>query len=90
MEGMGGGDKLTLTLAEHLAKSHTVFLFTIKPLDLSYCEAYFDLELSKIKVVVLNQPERIFTSVAGVRRLYYHRMYMVHYRQIRKFDLDLF
>ncbi len=90
MTGLGGGDKQALALAEHLCKEHDVYLFTQEAIDVDYCEAYFDLDLSRLKIVVLKEPEESFKIFPGIRRLYYHRMHMVHFKQIRKFKLDVF
>jgi len=59
---MGGGEKLTLVLAEHLSLAHNVFLFSAEPLDVSALEKFFDVDLSRVKVSASKPPVRFLAS----------------------------
>jgi len=87
MRAMGGGEKLTLVLAEHLSLAHNVFLFSAEPLDVSALEKFFDVDLSRVKVVCLKTPgslSRVLSRVSG------SNVSLHHERQLRSFKLDLF
>jgi glycosyltransferase involved in cell wall biosynthesis len=58
MQAKGGGEKRTLALAEHLSRSCRVWLFVNEPLDLNVLERYFDVDLSRVNVVALNEARR--------------------------------
>src|SRR2546423_5260201 len=58
MQARGGGEKRTLALAEHLSRSHQVWLFVNEPLDRPSLERYFDVDLSRIRFVPLNRGQR--------------------------------
>ncbi|MEP6757013.1 MAG: glycosyltransferase family 4 protein [Chthonomonadales bacterium] len=90
MASLGGGEKQTLVLAEHLSKSHEVYLFTVTHIDRAYVENYFDVDLSKVKIVELRDPTHTLKWVPGISRLYFHRLHNVHYWHIREFKLDVF
>ena len=55
MQARGGGEKRTLALAEHLSRSHQVWLFVNEPPDRPSLERYFDVDLSRVRFVPLNQ-----------------------------------
>lgn len=87
MRAMGGGEKLTLVLAEHLSLAHNVFLFTAEALDVSTLERFFDVDLSRVKVVCLKTPgtlSRVLSKVSGTNVPLHHE------RQLRSFEFDLF
>src|SRR5215510_1173513 len=87
MRAMGGGEKLTLVLAEHLSLAHNVFLFSAEALDVSSLEQFFDVDLSRVKVICLKTPgslSRVLARMSG-RNVSLH-----HERQLRSHELDLF
>jgi glycosyltransferase involved in cell wall biosynthesis len=87
MRAMGGGEKLTLVLAEHLSLAHNVFLFSAEPLDVSSLEQFFDVDLSRVKVICLKTPGS-FYRVLG--RISGGNVSLHHERQLRSLELDLF
>ena len=89
MRAMGGGEKLTLVLAEHLSLSHNVWLFCAEPLDISLLESFFDVDLSRITVVPLNA-KKVFRAFGRLRGLGATASILQHHLQLRKFKLDLF
>ncbi|HYY93508.1 MAG TPA: hypothetical protein VE713_03250, partial [Pyrinomonadaceae bacterium] len=48
MQARGGGEKRTLALAEHLSRSHRVWLFVKEPPDAASLESYFGVDLSRV------------------------------------------
>jgi len=87
MRAMGGGEKLTLVLAEHLSLAHNVFLFSAEPLDVSSLEQFFNVDLSRVKVICLKTPgslSRVLTRISG------SNVSLHHERQLRSLELDLF
>jgi len=87
MRAMGGGEKLTLVLAEHLSLAHNVILFCAEPLDVSALEQFFDVDLSRIKVICLKSPGSLSRVLA---RLSGESVSLSHERQLRALELDLF
>ncbi|HYV12599.1 MAG TPA: glycosyltransferase [Pyrinomonadaceae bacterium] len=87
MRAMGGGEKLTLVLAEHLSLAHNVFLFSAEPLDVPSLEQFFDVDLSRVKVICLKNPGSL-SRVLG--RINGSNVSLHHERQLRSFELDLF
>jgi hypothetical protein len=90
MRAMGGGEKLTLVLAEHLSVAHNVFLFSAEPLDVSSLEQFFDVDLSRVKVICLKTPgslSRVRARLSGTNGLSVSRH---HESQLRSLELDLF
>src|SRR5262245_21037437 len=88
MRAMGGGQKLTLVIAEHLSLAHNVFLFSAEPLDVSSLEQFFDVDLSRVKVICLKTPgslSRVLARISNGPSVSLH-----HERQLRAFELDLF
>jgi glycosyltransferase involved in cell wall biosynthesis len=62
----GGGEKRTLVLADHLSRSCRVVLFSPELLDLAALEAYFDVNLRRVEVVVLGSREEDFARIAAM------------------------
>jgi len=90
MRAMGGGEKLTLVLAEHLSLAHNVLLFTAEPLDVSSLEQFFEVDLSRVKVICLKNPgslSRVLTKLSGSNG---QSISLHHERQLRSHQLDLF
>ena len=87
MRAMGGGEKLTLVLAEHLSRAHNVLLFCAEPLDMTALEQFFDVDLSRVKVVCLESPGSLSRVLA---RLSGSNISLHHERQLRAHKLDLF
>ena len=89
MSAMGGGEKLTLALAEHLSLTHNVRLFCAEPLDVPALEKFFGVDLSRVAVSPLNVGSlwRILAKVSGRGATGFS---LHHYLQIRKLDLDIF
>ena len=87
---MGGGEKLTLVLAEHLSLVHNVFLFSAEPLDVSSLEQFFDVDLSRIKVICLESPGSLSHVLAKLSGNNGQSLLLHHERQLRSHDLDLF
>ena len=87
---MGGGEKLTLIIAEHLSRAHNVFLFSAEPLDVSALEQFFDVDLSRVKVICLKNPgslSRVFDRLSGSNG---RSVSLHHERQLRSHELGLF
>ena len=87
MRAMGGGEKLTLVIAEHLSLAHNVFLFSAEPLDVSSLEQFFDVDLSRVKTICLKPPgsvSRVLGRISG------SNVSLHHERQLRALELDLF
>ncbi len=63
-DARGGGEKRTLVLADHLSRSRRVVLFSSGPLDVAALEAYFDVNLGRVEVVVLDSREEDFARIA--------------------------
>ncbi len=78
MSTLGGGEKQTLVLAEHLSKVHEVFLFSRDAVDIECCQRYFNVDLSNVSIVTLSDPSDTFSRLPLVKRLYYFRMNIVH------------
>jgi glycosyltransferase involved in cell wall biosynthesis len=90
MRAMGGGEKLTLVVAEHLSLAHNVFLFSAEPLDVPSLEQFFDVDLSRVKVICLKTPgplSRVLARMSGRNR---PSVSLHHDRQLRSHELDLF
>ncbi|MDT5158712.1 MAG: hypothetical protein QOH51_3069 [Acidobacteriota bacterium] len=93
MQARGGGEKRTLVLAEHLSRSHQVWLFVNEPLDRPALERYFDVDLSRISFVSLNQDEQsIAKSQYRSRRGRFDDLsaQLSPFRRIKALQLDLF
>ena len=90
MKAMGGGERLTLVLAEHLSSMHYVTLFCAEPLDIPLFQHFFEVDLSRVTVIPLNQPGPSFhiaTKVPGVRG---PALSLHHFNELKKQNLDIF
>src|SRR5215813_2046807 len=90
MRAMGGGEKLTLVLAEHLSLAHNVSLFSAEPLDVSSLEQFFDVDLSRVKVICLKSPGSLSRVLAKLSCSNGQSVSLHHERQLRSLELDLF
>jgi glycosyltransferase involved in cell wall biosynthesis len=90
MQAMGGGEKLTLTLAEHLSLHHNVSLFCAEAADASLLEQFFAVDLSRVKIVALNGAGALPKLVAKFRGNSAMVTTRQHYDQLRQLNLDLF
>ena len=86
----GGGEKLTLVLAELLSLTNNVSLFCAEPLDKSKLEDFFGVDLSRVKIYPLGGPGRLPKLVGRLRRDGAASLSQHHYEQLRKLDLDVF
>lgn len=87
---MGGGEKLTLALAEHLSRSHNVWLFSADPLDIDALEQFFGVDLSRVSPVRLKGPGPLLRLVAKARGRRAPAFSLHHYLQLKKLNLDIF
>ena len=85
----GGGEKLTLVLAEHLSRKHHVQLFHNATLNPKALEETFAVDLSRVKFTEL---ERIRFPLRAVAKLRGSQIPTSghHYLQLKKSNLDLF
>jgi glycosyltransferase involved in cell wall biosynthesis len=90
LRAMGGGEKLTLVLAEHLSLGHNVSLFSAEPLDVSSLEQFFDVDLSRVKVICLKTPGSLSRVLARMTGSNGPSVSLHHERQLRSHELDLF
>lgn len=90
MRAMGGGEKLTLVLAEHLSLAHNVFLFSAEPLDMSSLEQFFDVDLSRVKVICLKTPGLLSRVLARMSGSTGPSVSLHHDRELRSHELHLF
>lgn len=90
MSAMGGGEKLTLALAEHLSLTHNVRLFCAEPLDIPSLEKFFGVDLSRVVVNPLNTVGPFWRMLAKVSGRGATGLALHHYLQIRKLNLDIF
>jgi glycosyltransferase involved in cell wall biosynthesis len=90
MRTLGGGEKRTLVMAEHLSRANEVFLLVDAMPERAYLEPYFDVDLSRVQVVVLQEPRRGTWTFGGAHVLHNQRVRYAHVRQIRALDLDIF
>jgi glycosyltransferase involved in cell wall biosynthesis len=90
MRTRGGGEKLTLALAERLSRGHNVRLFHADPLDLDSLERFFGVDLSRVHPVRLERAGPLPRLLAKVRGGRAPAFSLHHYLQIRKLKLDLF
>ena len=90
MRGMGGGEKLTLGLAERLSLDHKVTIFCGEQLDLQALEQFFAVDLSRVKAISLENHgplAKLASKVPGIRG---QATVSDHYRQLKKLNLDIF
>ena len=90
MQAMGGGERLTLVLAEHLSLAHNVWLFSAGPVDVASLEQFFGVDLSRVTVSPLSSGGTFLRVVAKVRGRRAPAFSRHHYLQLRKFNLDIF
>jgi glycosyltransferase involved in cell wall biosynthesis len=90
MRAMGGGEKLTLVLAEHLSLAHNVFLFCAEPLDVPALEQFFAVDLSRVNVICLKSPGSLSRGLAKLSGSNGQSVSLHHERQLRSHELDLF
>lgn len=90
MRSMGGGEKLTLALAEHLSAGHDVWLFYDEPLDIASLEQFFGVDLSRVSLTPLPPPGRLLRLAARARGWRVPDFSLHHYLQLRKLGLDIF
>ena len=62
----GGGEKRSLVLADHFSRTHKVFLIVPKRPDLLSLERYFDVDLSRVNVVALDESQ--FARIVAAAR----------------------
>jgi glycosyltransferase involved in cell wall biosynthesis len=90
MQAMGGGEKLTLALAEHLSLTHNVTLFTADLPDIALLEEFFDVDLSRVKFIPLKKSDSLSRVIAKVRNNAPLNFPHPHFRRLQEFKLDLF
>src|SRR5947209_14402172 len=91
----GGGEKRSLVLADHFSRTHKVFLIVPRRLDLPSLERYFDVDLSRVNVVALNESHLFGRCLEIVGRALPQRWekllaQFVSLRQIKRLKLDGF
>ncbi|HKG12473.1 MAG TPA: glycosyltransferase family 4 protein [Pyrinomonadaceae bacterium] len=89
----GGGDKRALALAERLGTKHNVWLITSGRPDLRALESYFDVDLSRVRLVVFDRSRRHLDAASRLFR--WRRPGQIAARlnktlQIRALGLDVF
>lgn len=89
MQAMGGGEKLTLVLAEHLSLEHNVWLFCAEPLDVASLERFFEVNLSRVTVVPLKGIGPLSRVVAKIRGSHAPAFSLHHFLQLKKYKLDI-
>lgn len=90
LRAAGGGEKLTLVLAEHLSLGHDVRLFHTGPLDVAALEQFFGVDLSRVKITPLKGPGPLLRLMAKVRGRRPPAFSLHQYLQLRHLKLDLF
>lgn len=90
MQAMGGGEKLTLVLAEHLSLKHNVCLFCGEAVDVAALERFFEVDLSRVTVIPLKGIDPLSRTVARLRGNLGPAVSLRHFDQLRKFNLDVF
>ncbi len=90
MRTLGGGEKRTLAMADHLSRTHEVYLITQAMPDLAFLERYFDVDLSRIHVLLLKEPAQQRLRLPGSAPLQNQQVRYAHFRQIRALKLDVF
>ncbi len=90
MEARGGGEKLTLVLASHLSGTHIVQVFHNTQLDIDALEKTFAVDLSRVKFTKLTPPNLPLRMLAKIRGAVTSPFSLPHYRQLNRFNLDLF
>jgi len=89
MPARGGGEKLTLVLAEHLSRAHHVRLFHHAPLEPKGLEDAFAVDLRNVEFCKLDDIRLPLRVVAKLRGR--HNPFSTHhYLQLKRLELDLF
>ena len=91
MQAKGGGEKRTLVLAEHLSRSHSVWVFVAEPVDVASLESFFDVDLSRVSFVALDGKGRDARRrpALGARWEALSRS-LAHFTRIKSFEVDVF
>lgn len=89
MQAMGGGEKLTLVIAEHLSLKHNVSLFCAEPVDIAALERFFEVDLSRVTFVPLEGIGPLSRVIAKIQRNGSHAVSLHHFQQLRKYNLDI-
>lgn len=90
MQALGGGEKLSLVLAEHLSYKHNVSLFSMQTLDCKFLQEFFNVDLSRVKFVSLRPMGLVSRGLMKVRGRHAPNFPIDHYLQLKKLNLDLF
>jgi glycosyltransferase involved in cell wall biosynthesis len=88
MPARGGGEKLTLVLAEHLSRNHNVQLFHNALIDATMLAETFAVDLGRVRFTQLDRiglPLRLLARLRGRRAAF-----SAHYRPLKELNLDLF
>ncbi len=94
-QSLGGGEKVTTVMAEHLSKEHDVVILVQAPVDTAKVEKYFDVDLSRVRFELI-PPAPLFVRLITRRpmrlpgrwnSLLYDRASLV---ALRKVKADLF
>src|SRR4051794_4991523 len=54
-DSLGGGEKVTAVMAEHLSHQHDVTILVKQAIDVAWVEAYFNVDLSRVKFMKLRR-----------------------------------
>ena len=90
LHAMGGGEKLTLVLAEHLSAQHNLSLFHTDAQNVAPLEQFFQVDLSRVnmsRLAPLGTGMRVMAKVRGPRAPAFS---LHHYLQLKQQKLDLF
>src|SRR5689334_20639669 len=90
MPAMGGGEKLSLVLAEHLSTTHNVTLLCAEQPDIRLLERYFAVDLSRVNVIALDSSSQLAPLVRRVRHSVPFTVPNPHLRRLQKLNLDVF
>ena len=94
LETRGGGEKLSLAIAEYLSSNYEVTLISKSKNNLSKLEEYFSLDLSKCKLTIIDNKSKFFSRLSA--RLHFPRRLnsligeYYDYKKIKKANYDLF
>lgn len=89
MQAMGGGERLTLVLAEHLSLEHNVWLFCARPLNVASLERFFEVDLSRVSVVPLKTIGPLSRVAAKIQGNGTPAISRHHFLQLKKYNLDI-
>lgn len=82
IKAMGGGEKRTLAMAEYLSRDHTISLIVPYKLDTERLEHYFNVDLSRVEITVLNH-----STVPRFQKRWF--IEDAYFNQIKDLNLDL-